>query len=115
MSEEMNSEETEVFMKGFVEWLNTEKGIFEIDLMEMVEMVPEYEKWKTKQNLPLVMLRPKTRGELLDALKQNIKCEVVASNEEITSIALDGWLKFEGKYKTHPSENVGWVIYESVK
>lgn len=58
-------------------------------------------------------LRPKTRGELLEALKNNIKCEVVATNEEITSIFLDGWLKFEGKYKTYPSENVGWVIYET--
>ena len=58
-------------------------------------------------------LRPKTRGELLEALKGNIKCEVVATNEEITSICLDGWLKFEGQYKTKPSVNEGWVIYES--
>ena len=61
-----------------------------------------------------VVFRPKTRGELLDKLKQGIKCEVVASNEEITSICLDGWLKFAGKYKTYPSENVGWVIYEAL-
>ena len=59
-------------------------------------------------------IRPKTRGELLDALKKNVKCEIIASNEGITSISLDGWVKFEGKYKTKPSENVGWVIYESV-
>jgi len=58
--------------------------------------------------------RPKTRGELLNKLKEGIKCEVVSSNEEITSIMLDGWLKCEGKYKTYPSENDGWVIYESV-
>jgi hypothetical protein len=58
--------------------------------------------------------RPKTRGELLDKLKEGIKCEVVASNEEITSILLDGWLKFAGKYKTYPSSNEGWVIYEAI-
>ena len=59
-------------------------------------------------------LRPKTRGELLDALINNVKCEVVAHNEEITNIMLDGWLKFENKYKTYPSENRGYVIYEAV-
>jgi hypothetical protein len=59
-------------------------------------------------------LRPETRGELLDALEKGIKCEVVATNEEITSICLDGWLEFEGKYKTYPSENNGWVVYESI-
>jgi len=62
----------------------------------------------------LLVFRPKTRGELLDKLKQGIKCEVVSSNEEITSICLDGWLKFAGKYKTYPSENIGWVIYEAL-
>jgi hypothetical protein len=61
-----------------------------------------------------VVFRPKTLGELLDKLKQGIKCEVVASNEEITSICLDEWLKFAGKYKTYPSENVGRVIYEAL-
>ena len=61
-----------------------------------------------------VVFRPKTRGELLDKLKQGIKCEVVASNEEFTSICLDGWLKFAGKYKTYPSVNFGWVIYEAL-
>lgn len=57
--------------------------------------------------------RPKTRGELLQILKQGVKCEVVADNEQITSICLDGWLKFAGKYKTYPSHNSGWVIYEA--
>lgn len=61
------------------------------------------------------ILRPKTRGELLEALKNNIKCEVIASNEEFTSICLDGWLNFAGKYKTYPSQNFGWVIYEKNK
>ena len=49
--------------------------------------------------------RPKTRGELLEALKKGIKCEVVGSNMEITNICLDGWLKFEGKYRTLYSPN----------
>ena len=58
--------------------------------------------------------RPKTRGELKELLKQNIDCEVVASNEEFTSICLDGWLEFEGKYNTRQSENKGWVIYYAI-
>ena len=62
----------------------------------------------------IIFSRPKTRGELLEKLKENVKCEIVASNEEITSICLDGWLKFEGKYKTRPSINMGWVIYEAI-
>lgn len=57
--------------------------------------------------------RPKTVGELLIALKNNVKCEVVGTSEEITSIKLQGWLKFD-KFKTHPSENYGWVIYEPI-
>ena len=61
-----------------------------------------------------VYLRPKTRGELVDALKRGAKCEVVATNEEFTSICLDGWLNFNRKYKTTPSENIGWVIYETI-
>ena len=60
------------------------------------------------------IFRPKTRGELLDKLKEGVRCEVVASNKEITDICLDGWLNFKGRYKTRPSENVGWVIYEAI-
>lgn len=59
--------------------------------------------------------RPKTRGELLEKLKEGVRCEVVASNMEITNICLDGWLKFEGKYRTLWSPNRGWVIYELMK
>lgn len=68
------------------------------------------------QTQPLVdsFFRPKTRGELLEKLKQGIKCEVVASNEQITSICLDGWLKFQGRYRTLYSPNIGWIIYESI-
>lgn len=58
--------------------------------------------------------RPKTVGELLDLLKEGIKCEVAANAEKITSIKLDGWLNFENKYKTKISKNKGWVIYEAV-
>lgn len=62
-------------------------------------------------------IRPKTRGELLENIKKNIPCEVVASNENVTTPLLnsllilqrlDGWVKF----KTRPSENPGWVVYE---
>jgi len=58
--------------------------------------------------------RPKTRGELLEKLKEGVKCEVVASNVEITNIFLDGWLKFEGKYIVYLSPNLGWAIYEKI-
>lgn len=61
--------------------------------------------------------RPKTRGELYDALKNGIKCECVTSNVEFTSLALQS-LNAMGcgdvKFKTYPSENIGWSIYESV-
>ena len=63
-------------------------------------------------------LRPKTRGELFNKLKEGIKCEVVASNEEITSICINSLIilnKENLEYKTYPSTNFGWVIYESVK
>lgn len=58
------------------------------------------------------ILRPKTRGELLEALKNKLKCEVVASNEETTSMFLRGWLEFD-QFKTYPSTNEGWTIYEA--
>ena len=61
-----------------------------------------------------VIFRPKTRSELLNKLKEGVKCEVLESNKETTSIMLDGWLIFRGKYKIYPSENIGWVIYEIV-
>lgn len=59
--------------------------------------------------------RPKTRGELYQCLKNGIKCEVVASNEEFTSLALQSisiTQKSDLKFKTTKSENEGWVIYE---
>lgn len=64
-----------------------------------------------------VFLRPKTRGELYDALKEGIKCECVTSNVEFTSLALQS-LNAMGcgdvKFKTYPSKNEGWSIYEAV-
>ena len=67
-----------------------------------------------KSNSLPITYRPKTRGELLDSLRAKVLCEVVASNEEITSILLRGWLKFSD-FKTYPSHNEGWVIYEFFK
>jgi hypothetical protein len=58
--------------------------------------------------------RPKTRGELVEALKNGKKCEVVTSNVEFTNICLNGWLNFQFKYKTYYSPNEGWTIYESI-
>lgn len=57
------------------------------------------------------MTRPKTRGELLLLLKLGEKAEVMATSQEITSLILTGWGNFTA-FKTYPSENPGWVIYE---
>ena len=104
------------------EWMTMKNG--NIVLEDGVRCCPdEFWKWRTNESwndgYSLVIdenkdkiLRPKTRGELLEALKKDIKCEVVASNEEITSIFLNGWLHFSN-FKTYPSDNVGWVVYEA--
>ena len=55
--------------------------------------------------------RPKTRGELRDLLKDGIKCEVVSSNAEITSVMLRGWLNFES-FTVRQSETPGWSVFE---
>lgn len=70
----------------------------------------------SNKNTDSETFRPKTRGELYDKIKEGIKCEVVASNESFTSLALQtiAIIKKEGfKFKTSPSKNIGWVIYES--
>lgn len=67
------------------------------------------------KNSGLEVFRPKTRGELYDKIKEGVKCEVVASNEAFTSLALQSLaiIKKEGlKFKTSPSKNIGWVIFE---
>ncbi len=63
------------------------------------------------------IIRPKTRGELYFNLLKGIKGEVAASNEAFTSLALQSLAilgKRDLKFKTYPSENAGWVIYEAV-
>jgi len=69
----------------------------------------------SNKNTDSELFRPKTRGELYDKIKEGIKCEVVASNESFTSLALQtiAIIKKEGiKFKTSPSKNIGWVIFE---
>ena len=56
--------------------------------------------------------RPKTRGELAEALRRGERCEVAGQAVEFTNICLDGWLKMEGKYRTLYSPNRGWILYE---
>jgi hypothetical protein len=56
--------------------------------------------------------RPKTRGELAEALRRGQRCEVAGQEVEFTNICLDGWLKMEGKYRTLYSPNRGWILYE---
>ncbi len=57
------------------------------------------------------ILRPQTRGELVEALNLGIKCEVVATNEEITTMLIKGQLNTP-PFKTYPSDNIGWVVYD---
>jgi len=106
--EQTESESAEI--KG---WLRELKLPFEQPTIAEVQLLfpQEYGEFLDEVQIS----RPQTRGELLEKLKRGVKCEVVASNEEITSICLDGWLGFKGQYKTYPSENDGWVIYEAIK
>lgn len=57
--------------------------------------------------------RPKTRGELLEALKRGVVCEVAGHVAEFTSLCLTGWLRFD-RFKVVGSPNRGWVLYESL-
>ena len=59
-------------------------------------------------------LRPKTRGELVQALHKGISCEVLASNSETTRMMIDAWLK-PPEYIIRPSKNYGFVIFEPGK
>jgi hypothetical protein len=63
---------------------------------------------------PVKFYRPSTRGELLTALKNGVICEIVADVAEITTIMLNGWLKFDD-FTTEPSHNAGWMIYKPTK
>ena len=60
------------------------------------------------------MYRTTTRGELVNALHEGKKCEVVASNERITTILIETWLN-PPVFRIYPSDNAGWVVYEKVK
>lgn len=58
------------------------------------------------------MIRPKTRGELLENLKKGITCEIAEYVAEMTKIMLKGWLHFN-EFKTYPSvKNIGWTVFE---
>lgn len=35
-------------LKGLCDWLEAEKGITKIDMMDLISHVPEYELWKTR-------------------------------------------------------------------
>lgn len=39
----------EKYLKRLCRWVKSEKGITKIDLMELVEFVPEYEEWLEEQ------------------------------------------------------------------
>ena len=55
--------------------------------------------------------RPKTRGELLNLLKEGVACEVVSYTASMTAILLKGWLEFSS-FTVRPSENIGWSVFE---
>lgn len=59
------------------------------------------------------IFRPKTRGELVEKLKEGIECEVEASNEEITTICLKGWLNFHS-FEVAFCRDKKWVIYKPI-
>ncbi|MBC7365911.1 MAG: hypothetical protein H7343_03710 [Undibacterium sp.] len=55
-------------------------------------------------------LRPKTRGELRDALNAGQTCEVPDCGVEMTVIMLKGWLACEN-FTVEKSANDGWVLF----
>jgi hypothetical protein len=57
-------------------------------------------------------LRPTSRGDLVNALRKGVSCEVVADNAETTCMLIDGWLD-PPLYAVRPSKNSGWVIFET--
>jgi len=61
--------------------------------------------------------RPKTIGELYDALLQNIKCEVAAANIENTLFLLQELINVDGRnfeFKICPSIQNEWIICEAI-
>lgn len=62
----------------------------------------------------MIYTRPSTRGELCDLLREGVSCEVATSTAEMTGIMLYYWLGVEN-YKTRPSENSGWTVFEAIK
>lgn len=59
------------------------------------------------------MERPKTIKDLVDNLTKGIACEVATFVDESTKLKLDAWCGMDGKYKTYPSDNHGWTVYEN--
>ena len=58
--------------------------------------------------------RPATRGELRDKIEKGISCEVASYTAEMTTTMLRGWLGCDN-FKTYPSENEGWTVFEKGK
>ena len=59
---------------------------------------------------PILIIRPKTRGELASLLKEGKTCEVVEYVSEMTTVMLKGWLNVSN-FTVQPSTNPGWVLY----
>lgn len=55
-------------------------------------------------------LRPKTRGELRDAINAGQACEVPDCGIEMTVILLKSWLACEN-FTVEKSTNDGWVLF----
>lgn len=58
------------------------------------------------------MIRPKTRGELKNKLKEGISCEVPSYYAEMMATMLRGWSKFDDFIYYASEENIGWHIFE---
>ena len=56
-------------------------------------------------------VRPTTKGELRDRLKQDQTCEVATMAAEMAAIGLRGWLEFD-RFTMRQSDNEGWTLFE---
>ena len=59
-------------------------------------------------------VRPTTKGELRDRLKDGETCEVATMAAEMAAIGLRGWLEFDA-FTMRPSDNAGWTLFEPNK
>jgi hypothetical protein len=62
--------------------------------------------------VPDLPVRPHTRGELCQRLREGVACEVVSAVAEMTAIMLRGWLCFDAFSVRASPYNDGWSVFE---